>query len=252
MSEDDRRPAEGGRRWKDLLRPRRGPAQVLVAVLCALLGFALVVTVHVERAPHSLDRASNEDLVRILADLNQRADRLRTQVAQLQSEDAALAGSGDRSAAAIQDAQRRADTLGVLAGTKAATGPGITLTIDDPQHTVPADALLDAVEELRDAGAEAMQINGARVVASTYLRDDPHGVSVDGVVQHAPYTFTVLGDSHTLADALTIPGGVLDTLTQYKGAKGRVAESADLTVDALKTPAAPRYAQPVPSATPAP
>jgi uncharacterized protein YlxW (UPF0749 family) len=239
-------------RWRRLLRPRGGPAELLVAFLCALVGFALVVTVNVQRSPRSLDQASSEDLVRILADLTQRSDRLRTQIATLQAENDKLAGSGDRSAAAIEDAQRRAQMLGVLAGTVAATGPGITVTITDPQHTVPADALLDAVEELRDAGAEAMQIGTVRVVASTYLRDGARGVTVDGVEVRSPYRFVVIGDSHTLADALGIPGGVLDNLTQFAGARAVVSQSTSLTVDALKVPAVPRYAQPAATATTAP
>jgi uncharacterized protein YlxW (UPF0749 family) len=245
-------PESAATRWRRVLKPTGGPAEALVAVLCVLVGFALVVTVNVQRSPRSLDRASSEDLVRILADLTQRSDRLRTQIATLQAENDKLAGSGDRSAAAIDDAKRRAQMLGVLAGTTAATGPGITLTITDPQHAVPADALLDAVEELRDAGAEAMQIGTVRVVASTYLRDSPHGIIVDGTDLRAPYRFVVIGDAHTLSDALGIPGGVLDNLTQFSGAKAVVSEATSLTVDALKAPTTRRYARPAETATPAP
>ncbi|MCU1675830.1 MAG: hypothetical protein JWM93_588 [Frankiales bacterium] len=242
-------PAGRRRELLDLLRPRWGRGQLLVGSLCALVGFALAVTVHVQQSPRALEQASSEDLVRILSDLTQRSERLRLQIAELQSEHDALAGSGDRSSAAIEDARRRADVLGVLAGTSAARGPGITLTIDDAKHTVPADALLDAVEELRDAGAEAMQIGDVRVVASTYLRDDAHGVLIDGTVVRAPYRIIALGDSHTLGDALGIPGGVLDTLAQYEGVKAGVAESQSLTVDALKRQESPRYAQPVATPT---
>ncbi|MDQ1715868.1 MAG: hypothetical protein QOC60_1813, partial [Frankiaceae bacterium] len=106
-----------------LLRPRWSRAQVLVGVLCAIVGFAVAVTVNVQRSPQALGQASTEDLVRILSDLTQRSERLRAQIAQLQAEHDALAGSGDRSQAAIDDAHRRADVLGILAGTTPATGP---------------------------------------------------------------------------------------------------------------------------------
>ncbi len=238
------RPLGSGRAVLALLRPRWSRAQLLIAVLCALVGYALVVTVSVQRAPHALDQASSEDLVRILSDLSQRSERLRTQIAQLRAEHDALAGSGDRSQAAVDDARHRADALGILAGTTAAAGPGITLTIEDPKHTVPADSLLDAIEELRDAGAEAMQIGSVRVVASSYVQDDPRGIVVDGGVVRPPYPIVALGDAHTLSGALGIPGGVLDTMTQYDGAHATVSESASLRVEALKVLAAPRYAQP--------
>ena len=234
-----------------LLRPRWSRAQLLVGALCAIVGFALAVTVNVQRSPHSLGQASSEDLVRILSDLTQRSERLRAQIAQLQTERDALAGSGDRSQAAIDDARHRADVLGILAGTSAATGPGFTLTITDPGHLVPADEMLDTVEELRDAGAEAIQVGEIRVVASTYFRDDPHGIVVDGVVVRAPYRLVAIGDSHTLRDALGIPGGVLDTLAQFDGASAKLVDGAALTINALKVPQSPRYAQPAATESPA-
>src|SRR5204862_247268 len=77
--------------------------------------------------------------------------------------------------AALREARDRARTLGILTGTLPARGPGIVLTVVDPQGTVGADVLLDAVEELRDAGAEALQLSGVCVVAQTPIVDDPAG-----------------------------------------------------------------------------
>ena len=68
--------------------------------------------------------------------------------------------------------------LGILAGTVPATGPGVTITIDDPDGAVTRPTLLDGVEELRDAGAEAIEINDSvRVVASTSFTDGDGGSS---------------------------------------------------------------------------
>ena len=54
--------------------------------------------------------------------------------------------------------------LGILAGTKPAEGPGISLRIDDPRSQVDAAQVLDTIEELRDAGAEAIQLGNVRVM----------------------------------------------------------------------------------------
>ena len=138
-----------------------------------------------------------------------------------------------------------------------ATGPGITLTIADPRTQVSADALLDALEELRDAGAEAVQLEGTgprggpvavRVVAETALLDDRSGVSAGGTALRAPYRFVVLGDPGTLSAALAIPGGVLDTVHQQGGTTA-VARLARLRVSALRPLEHPRYARPVPPGT---
>lgn len=228
----------------DILRPRRSRGQLLVGALCALVGFALAVTVSVQRSPRALERTSQENLVRILSDLTQRSERLRAEVSDLQAEHDALVGSQGQSDAAIADARRRADALRILAGTTPATGPGVELTIRDPRKAVPADALLNAVQELRDAGAEAIQIGGVRIVASSYFRDGPRGITIDGAALEAPYRVVAIGDSHTMSDALGIPGGVLDTIEPYEGADVDVRSQAVVTVDALKKPQAPRYARP--------
>jgi uncharacterized protein YlxW (UPF0749 family) len=107
--------------------------------------------------------------------------------------------------------------------------------------------LLDAIEELRDAGAEALQLSGVRVVASTAVVDDAGGgIDVGGRRITAPYRLAVIGDPRTLADALRIPGGVLATIAAQPGATGTVTTSPQLTLTALQVVHAPRYARPAP------
>src|ERR1700712_2961962 len=68
-------------------------------VLLVLLGFALAVSVRTNRRPAGLAPARQEDLVRILDDLDSRAGRLRTQVTDLQRTRDRLAGAeGDQAA----------------------------------------------------------------------------------------------------------------------------------------------------------
>ena len=232
------------RMWAALLgRPSRG--QLVVALLCGLLGFGLVTQVHATSSSSGLNSARTDDLLGILADLNNRGDRLRAEIADLQtSADRLRSGSGhDR--AALQAARDRANTLGILTGTLAATGPGVVLTITDPQQRVSAAVLLDAVEELRDAGAEALQLSGVRVVASTAITDDPSGgIDIGGQAVLAPYRLAAIGGTSTLASALAIPGGVLDAVDRQSGAHAVVTRSVHLTITALQPLQAPRYARP--------
>ena len=224
-------------------RPSRG--QAVVAVLCGLLGFGLVTQVHATSSSGGLAGARPDDLVGILTDLDSRADRLRTEIGDLQaSEQRLLSGSG-KETAALREARARAQTLGIITGTLAARGPGIVLTISDPRLRVHADVLVDAIEELRDAGAEAIQLSGVRVVASTAVLDRPGGgVDVDGTAVSPPYRLAVIGDPRTLAGALGIPGGVLDTVGRQAGARATVLPSPRVTITALRPLRAPRYAAP--------
>jgi uncharacterized protein YlxW (UPF0749 family) len=238
-----------------LLRPRLRRVDLAVAALIGLLGFAVAIQVRSTQEDGLLASARQEDLVRILDDLSNRSDRLRSEVGELQAARQRLTTGTDRDRAALEEARRRSQVLGVLAGTVPAVGPGVVLTLTDPTGEVGADDLLDALEELRDAGAEAVQVEGAqdsgpvRVVASTAFLEGDGGVEVDGTLLRQPYVLTVVGDPATLAAALAIPGGVTDSVEQQGGSVG-VARRDLVSVGALRPLRTPRYARPAPGASP--
>ena len=72
--------------------------------------------------------------------------------------------------------------------------------------------MLDALEELRDAGAEAVQISGSRVVASSFFGQTRDGLQVDGTTLHSPYRILAIGNPQTMAAAMEIPGGISETV----------------------------------------
>lgn len=238
-------------RWTvRLLRPRLRRVDVLVALLLAVLGFAAAVQVRTTQTEGPLAYARQEDLVTILDDLSNRNDRLRGEISSLTEAQRRLTSGSNQSEAALAEARRRAQLLGVLAGTVPARGPGITLTISDPSGGVTADVLLDALMELRDAGAEAVQLEGAgdaavRVVASTELIGSVDGIAVDGVLLRPPYRFVVIGDPGTMASALGIPGGVIANV-ESRDATASVERLDEVEVDALQPVQPPRYARPAP------
>ena len=236
---------------RGVLRPRVRRVDVAVAALLALLGFGVAVQVRSTQEDGLLASARQEDLVRILDDLSGRSDRLRAETAALTAARERLTSGSDRDEAARQEARRRAQALGVLAGTVPAEGPGLVLTLTDPTGEVGADDLLDALEELRAAGAEAVQVEGAdgtgpvRVVASTSFQERAGGVEVDGQLLREPYVYRLVGDPETLASALAIPGGVTDSVEQ-QGGTVRVEREDDVVVGALRRLDRPRYARPAP------
>lgn len=229
---------------RDLARFRPTRATLLIGVLTCVLGFALAVQVRSQQEREVFPAARQEDLVRILDDLNAREDRLRQDIAQLERARDELSSDVGQESAALAEARRRAETLGILAGTLPAVGPGLRLTIEDPAGSVTAEVLLDTIQELRDAGAEAMMLNGVRIVASSYVVKDGRGVALDGTALRAPYRFTVVGESQTLAEAMGIPGGVVDVVASLADARVVVDPRPRVVVDALRVLRPPVYARP--------
>jgi len=221
----------------------RQRAGALIGVLLAGLGFAIAVQVHANSKSDNLTNLRSNDLIGILDNQNAQADHLRQQIADLQQTLRLLQDSGDRASAARQQAQQDAQALGVLLGTVPADGPGVRVTVTDPARKLAPEDLLDVVEELRGAGAEAIQFGSVRVSADTALTGSPGAVMVDGIPVAAPYIVLAIGDATTLDTALNIPGGVAATLRAAGGSLS-VTELATVRIEAVRTPPTPHYATP--------
>ncbi|MEV5691216.1 DUF881 domain-containing protein [Micromonospora globbae] len=231
-------------------RGRVSAASVMIAALLALLGFTLVVQLKTTSTDPASGATRQEDLVRILSDLDARENRLRQDIAALEESQRQLRSGEQGRQAALEEATRRADELGILAGTLPATGPGLSVRFEAGAKPISAVHVLDAVQELRGAGAEAMQISGGdratvRIIASTYFLDGENGsLIVDGRRLTGPYTITVIGDPATMRTALNIPGGVVASV-QGDGGTVHVEDREVAEVSALHAPIKLEHARPV-------
>ena len=216
-------------------------AGVLIGMLTAILGFGIAVQVRSNSSSDSLANLREDDLIRILDDQNARADRLNQQIADLQTTLDELRASGNSDAVAQQQAENELQALRVLLGTLPATGPGVQVSITDPQHKLKAEDLLDVVEELRGAGAESVQFGPVRVGTSTSFTDTGASVSVDGTQLNPPYKVLAIGDPKTLDTALNIPGGVSAT-ARNAGGDAQITELQRVDIIAVRSVPRPRYA----------
>lgn len=228
-------------------KPRRyrfriSVSQLVVAVLIGALAFAIMVQTR-DDGTDDYSNVRGENLVELLKSLDSANERLTTQIEDLTETRNGLLSSTKRSKQAEEQARKRAEQLAILAGGVGATGPGVEIVISDPNREIDAAALLDAVEELRDAGAEVIAINGvARVVAQTYFLDDEDEIRVGGREVKRPYRIEAIGDASALAEAAKFPGGLVDGI-QDRGATVVVSEADKVTITALADLKSPEYAQ---------
>jgi uncharacterized protein YlxW (UPF0749 family) len=225
-------------------RRHRDPlAAALIGVLTLLLGFAFAVQVRSADDTQQLAGAREEDLVRILDELSAREERLRAQLADQRSALEQLTNTDSRSEAALEEARQRAEAIGILNGTVAAEGPGLEMTVRDPGDEVRVADVLDAIQELRGAGAETMQIDGIRIGVSSAVTGQPGDLMIDGRPITAPYEFVVIGDPQGMETAMNIPGGVVQDMTRI-GASVDIRQADSVVVDALRPLDTPQYASP--------
>lgn len=225
--------------------PRHHPrlANVLIGVLCLLLGFALVIQVRTASSTEGLESARQEDLVSILDDLESGEDRMRDEITDLEDTRDLLASGGDQTQAALDEASSREDELSILAGTVPVQGPGIVLTISDPGGQLAPEVMLDVIQELRGAGAEAMQVGSVRIGVTSAFTGSAGAITVDGTALDPPYTVLAIGDPPTLTAALNIPGGVVATVDRA-GGSATIEPADQIVVDAVRPVDPPEHAEP--------
>lgn len=235
----------GGRdRLLGSLWPGRTRGQAVVGVVLAILGFLAVVQVQTLNEDTEFAGTRREDLITLLDSLERAASDARSEISTLRERRNDLRNSTERRETALQDAQEELDALGVLAGTEAARGPGISVTITDPHDEVGTTTLLNALQEMRNAGAEAIEINDeVRVVADTYLVDTDEGVMVDDTVLSAPYTFEIIGPPSTLEEAMSFRGGLTDEIDGL-GGDVEITTSENIEITSLHEPEPAEFAQP--------
>jgi len=247
MPEQQERPAREqttglDRLRRSLLRPSRG--QAVAALLVGVLGFAAVTQVRLTTDGDDYANLRESELIQALNGLQAASRQAERDISDLEETRDRLRNTSQAREAALEQAGVEVQTLGVLAGTVAARGPGIRVTVEDPDGELSLTHLLDGVEELRNAGVEAMEVNDrVRVVAQTSFEDGAEGIVVDGVGLRPPYVIDAIGSPPTLSGALSFDGGFIDDVELAQG-EVTVRELERVDVDVLRSPSQPRYAEP--------
>ena len=214
----------------------------LIVGLTIILGIFLSLAIKQNDEPKLLSSAREDELVRILDDLSKQKDNLELElIKQSQVLESLKSGSNEE---AKKAAQNRIDQLILLSGTAPVTGRGIQVLITGDVYSVSAFTVLDSVQELRDAGAVAIEINGNRVINSTYFNDTSDGITINQAKIRSPYRINALGDPETLATALKIPGGLAEKVTT-SGGQVVITQYATLVIESTVDLITPQYAVPV-------
>ena len=234
--------------WRELVRDfvKPGRAQVVFAAILLILGLGVAMQVRSQAQQTDYSTMRRADLVQLLDDLNSESRRLEAEIAQLEETKRQLQSGADSERVAREEAQRRLDVLAILGGTAPAQGSGIRVVIDDPNHKVTPELLLNTIEELRDAGAEVIAINQTvRVVASTWFASGRGGIVVDDQTITAPISIDVIGEPHALTEALRFSGGLVSEVQNSRvGGTVSIVSDPKVTIEAVASPPIGKFAKP--------
>lgn len=219
-----------------------------IGFVCVLLGFLLTLQFKSVLKNGAQDTLQNERAENLWEDLNderEKTDALRGQVAQYKEEldrfreEAATTGNY---ASFLLEELTKAE---LLAGMTDVKGEGVEVTLRDGTEYIIHDGdLLMVINELRDAGAEALSLNGQRLLSTSEIRCAGSIVSVNNVRCAAPFIIKAIGNSETMYNALFLRGGVVDSLNQWK-IETSVEVKKDLVIEGYAGVVDFQYAQSV-------
>ncbi|WP_341301851.1 DUF881 domain-containing protein [Lysinibacillus sp. FSL H8-0500] len=123
---------------------------------------------------------------------------------------------------AYQKLVEQAEDLRLLLGELKGEGKGVRITLQDGdydpksfnpnEYIVHESHIFKLLNELKISGAQAIAINGQRVMATSYIRCNGPVITIDGTQHPAPFVIEAIGDAKTLLASLNLNGGVVDQL----------------------------------------
>jgi len=216
-------------------------SRISLTVVMLVVGILIVAQLRTQRHLRvaTYDRDEQATLLSELVDANR---RLRAEITSLTAQQAAY--KTDSRGAVLEDLVDEINRVRMLNGMVEVSGPGVEVLIDAPLNALD---LQDVVNELRNAGAEAISLNGERLVSySVFAIQEKGGVMLGGKPIQRPYRLQAIGDPDTIETALLRPGGLLMLLQRtYPNLIVQTARHSRLVLGVHRPRRALEYAEPI-------
>ena len=215
---------------------RTNAGGIAVSLVALFLGLLAVTQVRAQDVySRSLQLETPASLTTLIANLAERNNALREEIFDLRLRTEAARDEVTSGKGSVTEAQRQLAQLEVFAARTAVRGPGIAVRVDG---SFDDKALSDLVNELRNAGAEAVSVNGVRVGPRSWfgIRTDK-ALTVDATPIRGPWTVSAIGSSEVMYVAMTRTGGIIGQFELiYRNTRFSVTKEAALDLPSLANP----------------
>lgn len=221
---------------------RRRNSQLTIAAVTLVLGLLVVSQLRTQSTGAPFAGLTSQDLTVLVANLNDRNDQLRGEITSLERELAALGQNEQRGEASVDELRADLRRVRLYAGVDPANGPGVSILVSGP---IDGDGVEDLVNELRNAGAEAMAIEDVRIVPGVVAVGPSGGVTVGDAMLGDPLTIVAIGAPDKLTGLLTRSGGIIAQLAATQPQVGVEVTPLDrITVPATSRELVPSHGRP--------
>jgi uncharacterized protein YlxW (UPF0749 family) len=184
----------------------RRASQLTIAAVAFVLGLLVVLQLRSQASDSALGQLSAQDLTVLVANLNARNDQLRREGATLDSELTTLNGNQARGDVSVDEITADLQRVRAYAGLEPVSGPGVTISIDGP---IDGQGVEELINELRNAGAEAIAVGSVRVVPGVVVSGPAGAIVVADTALPPGFELSAIGAPDKLTGSLTRSGGVI-------------------------------------------
>lgn len=195
----------GAARSRPHTLPGRGVIMVSTALGALVVGFLITSFLSAGREAATIQEARQSELIALITERREHTEELTVELEQLRARVDVAQAEVAEEIPALQTSLREAE---LQVGLIALRGPGLRLTMSDASTACGPDCRIHdfdlqlAMNTLFGAGAEAMAVNGERVMATTSMRSAGQAVLVNGTDLYSPFEIEVIGDPDELRAAL--------------------------------------------------
>lgn len=199
---------------------------LIFGILCVLLSFAITMQVRFSNSSESESSQTKvtDDLKDQIIKLNDENNNLTEK---LKKTDEDLSNVRDEAAQNDSSSKEISDLIkeySILTGNTDVYGQGIIIKYKPTSSQYMSDTakdLRDIVNEIKNAGAEAISINDQRLINTSAIEMVKNKIEINGVQISGPFTIKAIGSSDIMYSGLIRPGGTIENI-QSTGAKVEV------------------------------
>lgn len=218
----------------------RNMAQVSLFAVGLLVGLLLIGQLRSQARPTEISSLSAQELSQLIETLSNRNSELRTALSDQNDTLREYEAAGPVGQSALQVSREELRRIAAFGGLAPVMGQGISLQVEGDLDAI---ALNDLLNELRNAGAEALAVDQIRITARSVAVQGPTSLLIDGVSVGRRFTLRAIGSPEGLLSTIERPGGIIPQLEQFIDASIVASQSDDLDLPATQADLTPQVAQ---------
>lgn len=220
---------------------KKGQIAITFGIMCTLLTTGIIVQVNTieKNSISNVTRTGNNSLRDEVLKWKEKYEKIYEELQESESNLEQVRSEATKDNNAYSDIEKELKSINALLGLTELKGEGIVVTVADSDSASIKDEnlsselvhntdLIEIVNELKNSGAEAISINGQRVISTTYINCVGAVITVNGEKLNSPFVISAIGNVERLS-GITRPGSYIGIM-QEDGIEIKVEKSVEVKI----------------------